>query len=653
MPTPPVPTEERIRRKAVIETLLKMGYHPQGESGGIASATKTAERTEGVNYPRWVRDEESFAAKGKVNFAVDWTLYAAPPAQEADAVTEEDEEGVDPAAHAGRRAELLTKEVIQLLTKSRYPVVNPEAIVVDQNMVRRYDRDSLDYEMVPGKPRTWISDTLRVEPVTDCRGKTFIFASAQNDTDVHMGFWRNLQAYAAELDAEIVIGPLTYETQWWAENDPIAREYDPEISEYLCFGQMRIGQNFIFAGEMNTLATANKPISDLVTYSRGVWGVFPHPKRQLQSVPSTDPSTQAHQVMTTGSVTKPKVIPRKAGIKSVFHHVIGAVIVEFDEDGDVFCRHISANKQGSFYDLDAHVKDGKVTYGNAVKAMTGPDFHAAKAGPVNVRALYGFDIKTGKLVNKHNLLDLVKPQYLFVEDIFDNETRNHHHVHDVAHAYRQAYRGRDNVLNEIRYATTCAVWLKRDWMTTVIVESNHDTALNKYVLEGRYRGDGINHRLGLQLEDRWMQYEEEVADALDEHRSPPKFSLLEHAMRNLDPDGMKGIVWAYDGTSFKVGGVECGHHGHRGANGAKGTVAGFARLGAKMSIGDKHSPAIEEGVYVAGAMELQHGYNKGPSGWAVTVILQYQDDKRTLVTLQKGKIRGGKRARASVLRSRA
>ena len=62
-------------------------------------------------------------------------------------------------------------------------------------------------------------------------------------------------------------------------------------------------------------------------------------------------------------------------------------------------------------------------------------------------------------------------------------------------------------------------------------------------------------------------------------------------------------------------------------------------MGRKMTIGDKHSPEINEGVYVSGAMNLRHGYNKGPSGWAVSHVIQYADGKRALITLQKGKWR--------------
>jgi hypothetical protein len=71
-------------------------------------------------------------------------------------------------------------------------------------------------------------------------------------------------------------------------------------------------------------------------------------------------------------------------------------------------------------------------------------------------------------------------------------------------------------------------------------------------------------------------------------------------------------------------------------------VQGFAKTGRKMTIGDKHSPEINEGVYVTGAMTLQQGYNKGPSTWAVSHVIQYKDGNRTIITLQDGRWRPGK-----------
>jgi hypothetical protein len=428
----------------------------------------------------------------------------------------------------------------------------------------------------------------------------------------------------------------------------------PELTEYLCFGQMKIGDNFMFCGEMNTLPTASAPISDLVTYSRGRWAVFPHAKRQLKSVPSTDPAIQAHQVMTTGAVTRPKVIPRKAGVKSIFHQVIGATVVQFDDEGDVFCRQITANEDGSFYDLDTHVANGDVTTGNRVRAMTLADLHVRKMDQGNCMAVFGWDMRGGKSKYQNSMMDVLNPENVIGHDIFDNEARNHHHVHDNAYSYEMAIRHRDGVEDEV---DQCGQFLMSTVIngnplqgtvtigdrTFIVAEGNHDIALEKYVREGRYRNDGKNVRFGLQLEDAYLDYVERRSHAIDNDQPVPRFSLLEHAIRMKYPELGDKVVWCHDGYSHLIDGIEVGNHGFRGANGAKGTVAGFARVGRKMSIGDKHSPEIHDGVYVAGVMNLRHGYNKGASGWAVTMIIQYADGKRSLITLQKGKWRPGKR----------
>lgn len=645
MPTPPVPNSERARRKGVIEALLREGYSPQGERGGIASATKEAERREKINYPRWVRDEERFRDAGKMHFAVDWSLYEK-PAVSAEAEPEE-EKKVTPAEHAQVRAVSLASEVTSLVMRSRYPLINPEAIVIDSHLVRRYNRRSGEYAFVEGTPRTWLSDTLKVAPIADARNRKFIFTSAQNDADIHP-IWDNLLAYAAHIGAEIVVGPLTYETQWWSENNPTARSYAPELEDYLCFGQMQIGNNFVFAGEMNTLPTASAPISDLVTYSRSKWAVFPHQKRQLKSVPSTDPNVQAHQAMTTGSVTKPKVIPRKAGVKSIFHHVAGAVIVEFDQDGDLFCRQITADDNGTFYDLDRKVENGEVTNGHRVSAIVCGDLHLRKLDPVNAMATFGFDMSGGPTRYRDSVMGVLQPEYVMLHDIFDNEARNHHHLGDNAYSYEMAYRGRDRIIDEIGDVAAFLMKMENYNGKVVVVESNHDIGLDRYVKEGRYRNDGANIKVGLMLELAYMDYVERRSTALDMNLPVPSFSLLEAAIREMtrDPDRkdkpLANVEWVYDGNSRLINGIEVGHHGFRGVNGAKGTVAGFARVGRKMSIADKHSPEINEGVYVAGAMNLRHGYNKGPSSWAVSHIVHYPDGSRAIITLQNGKWRAEK-----------
>lgn len=246
------------------------------------------------------------------------------------------EEKKTPEEHAHARAVNLASNITALVQGSKYPLVNPECIQVESFMIKRWDNKRFGYIDKESRPRTWLTATPMIAPIADPRGRKFIFSGAQNDTEVHKGFWKNLEAYAAAIGAEIIIGPGTYETQWWSEHNPDSRAYDKVLKDHLCFGQFEIGDRFMFCGQMNIIPTASSPISDLVSNSRGKWAVYPHAKRQLRSVPSTDPDVQASQVMSTGLVTIPKVIPRKAGIKSIFHHVMGAVVVEFDQDGDLF-----------------------------------------------------------------------------------------------------------------------------------------------------------------------------------------------------------------------------------------------------------------------------------------------------------------------------
>lgn len=541
------------------------------------------------------------------------------------------------ADHAQNRAELIRKAMGELFTASRYPVLNPEALVTEYRTSKRYDSIISDYVEVAQTPRTWLTDTLRVQGIEDVRGRTFLFTGAQNDAPVHQGFWHNLSAYAEYLDAEIVVGPWTYETNWWDENSPTSREYDALIVDHLCFGQMELGDNFVFCGEMNTLPTTPRPISDLTSYGKGRWAVYPHARRQLLSVPSTAPGEQAHQVMTTGACTYPKVIPRKAGIKSIFHHVIGAVIVEFDEEGRVFCRHITAADDGSFYDLTHRVADGVITSGHRARAVTFADLHVAKLGAKSATASFGFDYRNGRQVSG-SVVEVLRPEHVFLEDIHDHESRSHHREKDVSHDYEMAVRGRESVEKEVQRSADFLTLLHAivgDETAIHVVESNHDVALERYVREGRYRLDGINLTYGLKLDLAYHEWREEVARCLDAERPTPKFSLLEWAVKQQGAPAE--IHWIYDGVdSFILDGIELGHHGHRGTNGAHGSAAGFARLGRKMTIGDKHSPQILDGVYVAGVMELQHGYNKGPSGWCTSHVVQYPDGHRALITLQDG-----------------
>jgi hypothetical protein len=91
---------------------------------------------------------------------------------------------LSPRDHAHMRANALTDEVRDLLTRSLYPVINPEAVIIESHITTRYDRITGGRYESEGTPRTWLSDTLRVAPVLEAANRRFIFSGAQNDTPV-------------------------------------------------------------------------------------------------------------------------------------------------------------------------------------------------------------------------------------------------------------------------------------------------------------------------------------------------------------------------------------------------------------------------------------------------------------------------------------
>jgi hypothetical protein len=94
---------------------------------------------------------------------------------------------------------------------------------------------------------------------------------------------------------------------------------------------------------------------------------------------------------------------------------------------------------------------------------------------------------------------------------------------------------------------------------------------------------------------------------------------------------------------LKIHGVELAMHGHRGVNGARGSLAGLVKTGVKFIIGHVHGPGIKFGGYAVGLMaKLRHGYNKKPdlSNWLHTMCLVHGDPcggKRQLITIIMGR----------------
>lgn len=460
-------------------------------------------------------------------------------------------------------------------------------------------------------------------------GTKFVITSAQNNTYVHGDFLKSLENYCEHNDAELLVSTFVYDRKGWknGEKGVDASDnnywYDPKIEKYRCDDSVQLAEGLVLCGELNIIPTAVNPASGLQNYLGSQSGIIPHAKLQLESLPSPK-GEDARLMYTTGAVTQRNYIKKKEGQKASWHHCFSAVVVEIDSDGDWFVRQLHAEQEtGNFYDLTKYYTPEGVEEHDRIEAINYGDIHAAKLDDVVADVSWR---------NKDSILDILKPKYQLVHDVLDQRARNHHNVKDPHFMFEMFNNKTESVEEEVLHTAGVLDSMCRDYSEVIVVESNHDLALRKWLKEQDYRKDPVNALFFLELQ--LMEYRA-IAN------NDKEYSTFKDATFKVMPE-LRGKSIKFLGTdeSFKVKDIECGSHGHLGCNGGRPSTASFRMQGIKFNTGHSHSPTIKDGVYTAGVSgKLDMSYNTGSSSWGQAHILTYNNGKRTIVAVKNGKWR--------------
>ena len=461
--------------------------------------------------------------------------------------------------------------------------------------------------------------------------RRFLLTAAQDETAIHEPFWKSLHAFAAHIGAEVMVGGFTYGKSLFTDHATRAGVFAEPLRAYLRHENVSLAPDVVFCAKMNTLPTAVRPLSGLETYTQGRWGIFPHAKVQLVSVPALNGQHPALQ-MTTGACTVANYVEKKAGLKAEFHHVIGATLVEIDSAGRVFCRQINASEDGSFQDLTTLVQGKKITEGVRVEAITWGDIHRGQIDPGVARAGWGLDVETDKIVPGETMLDVLRPRHQFVHDLINFQPRSHHRKKDHAFHFEMYHKGLDSVDAENRQAARFLRLTAREWCESVVIASNHNEAFPRWLLEADPREDPVNALI-------WVRANTAIYEAIE--RGDDKFDVIHWALARHDVDELRDITFVPRDGSYVIcqaqGGIENSLHGDQGPNGARGSALSLSKVAARLNIGHGHQAGITDGVYSSGLCGLlDQGYNEGPSGWSHTQIVTYASGKRSLVTFRDG-----------------
>lgn len=496
-------------------------------------------------------------------------------------------------------------------TGLKLPILESREGEVDEGINWRQSVEDASYQLVD-----WSSESP----------ERLVIISAQNATPVFKPFLRSLLKYCERMTARLVVLPYRYKnpTSIWKQEDKSEEWWDKSIEPYIVHDYVQVCPSLRLMGHIKIQPTASNPLSGFDTYTGSDSAIFAHPKVQLLTIPT--PSRHLPKILsTTGSITKQNYTDSKAGHKGHFHHSFAAIVVEID--GNTFHqRHIHADERGRFYDLDKHFTPTGVTEGHRISGLVTGDTHAEFVDKWVEEATY---------TNPDSMVNVLNPWYLVYHDIEDFYRRNHHHKGNHLLSYGKHHYGRDNVEEGLQITADFIDRHSRPGMTNVVIKSNHDEALDRWLREADPKLDPENARFY-----HYMMYHLYASVKMTEtgFTSDDPFEFwCKHPDQQRGLSNVDDTIFLHRDASYVIEGIEVGFHGDRGPNGSRGSAKAFTKIGPKTVIGHSHSPRIEEGVYQVGvSARLDLEYVSGPSSWMHTHCIIYPDGKRTLIHIING-----------------
>jgi len=461
--------------------------------------------------------------------------------------------------------------------------------------------------------------------------KRFVITTAVTDCSVHEGFLASIKQYCSHNDAELLVlvssDPAHNRDKGNNSEDRQTRygAIDAKLAnERIVLRDTTLNNNL----KLSVLKTSAKMIDPMTGIKRLVQRngnlIVASPKQRQIVVPVSN-FKLPHVGMSTGALTvanynTQNYMSERLAYIAENDHVIGAIIVELEDDELFHYRQIQADVDGSFYDI-AGMKLNKYTPStvktidtrrSGAAALVMGDWHSGETDPVVAAAWMA-------------LSKIISPDYLVMHDGFNGLSINHHEDDDHI---KKAQRARDNELNleaELRgFAADIDALSPYARKEVVVVKSNHDEFLNRYLKEGMYVKDPQNHRFSLKLAEVAIDEGDPLQYAVEEVIGLEKTTNVRFLKRNED---------------FKIARIQLGAHGDKGPNGSRGTLANQEESYGFCVTGHSHVPMILRCAWSVGTTSFLHlDYNSdSPSSWMNAACIVYPNGQRQLINCILGK----------------
>ncbi len=481
----------------------------------------------------------------------------------------------------------------------------------------------------------------------------YLMGYAQNNTLAHP-MLSDVEALVAWLktlpetrDCRLLVGTGTYNKSAYGPKsvkrgtggatDDEDNWYDPKLASYILDENVLLAPGCVWNGRSNILPTRKYPLSDKANLNGRLSNVIPHTKMHLESVPSmADEATKLN--LSTGSLTQRNYLQKDAGYVAEQDHDYGFTMIAVDSDANWFPTQIEFTDEGLMFfgpqgfgavtvrnsDVKAIRTEDLTPENSVTEAINWGDTHASEMDLGIRRLAFGAG----------GMLDETMPYYQFHNDLFSMRSRGHHELKDFVRSYEKYADGEDSVEDELQITADVLTESDRDWCETIVVPSNHDRHLDRWVNEADFRLDPLNAKF-------FARCLYQTLDAID--CGDKDFNLLEWALRDVGDFGMVRFLSEDEGFVLckRKGfpGIECGLHGDLGPNGSRGTTMSLIRLGRPINKGHDHIATRKGKVMSAGALAIRLPYMHGPNSHTVANIMTFKNGARTHVIMWNGKWR--------------
>lgn len=438
----------------------------------------------------------------------------------------------------------------------------------------------------------------------------FVITAAANNSEVNYSAWKSLQRFCDHRKALLMVIPIHYKNlSLYTAGQQYNKWWTKAVRPYLIDQDIRIGHKTYAMGAIRIQATAANPLSGMKPLAGDKWVIFGHSQQALEPV-ATPVTDLPGRMYATGAITRKSYSQTKQGAKASFHHIMGALYVE-TQGKKVFVRQLNVDGQGHFYDLDELFTPDKVIPEQTALGATIGDEHVKFMLP---------NVKKATFTARDSIINTLRPEFIIRHDVVDGYAGSHHHK-DYKTQYSKFYHGDNDYRQELEQVADHLNETTPDFATSYIVkDSNHHSHLEQWLDKADDRLDHVNADLICELRST-------LREAIRSGDSRDIFELW------IRPKLHVNALFLDPNVPCMIGGVDHSQHGHRGANGARGSAKGISTTTHKATIGHSHAAHIVNSVYQVGKSCGVLEYESGLSSHTNTHCIQYPNGKRTLVDI--------------------